>query len=40
MTRFYLIGKRSAELMKRMQNDPAEDRYAMTKKDTEEVGLT
>ena len=39
MARFYLIGKISAELMKRMQNDPSADRYASTKKVTEAAGL-
>ena len=39
MARFYLIGKISAELMKRMQNDPSADRYASTKKVTETAGL-
>ena len=38
MARFYLIGKISAELMKRMQNDPSADRYASTKKVTEAAG--
>ena len=36
---FILIGKISAELMKRMQNDPSADRYASTKKVTEAAGL-
>ena len=35
MARFYLDGKISSELMKRMQNDPSADRYASTKKVTE-----
>ena len=39
MSKFYLIGKISAELMKRMQNDPTADRYAPTKKVTEAAGL-
>ena len=39
MAKFYLIGKISAELMKRMQNDPTADRYASTKKVTEAAGL-
>ena len=39
MAKFYLIGKISAELMKRMQNDPSADRYASTKKVTEAAGL-
>ena len=39
MARFYLIGKISAELMKRMQNDRTADRYASTKKVTEAAGL-
>ena len=39
MARFYLIGKISAELMKRMQSDPSADRYASTKKVTEAAGL-
>ena len=39
MARFYLVGKISSELMKRMQNDPSADRYASTKKVTEAAGL-
>ena len=39
MARFYLVGKISAELMRRMQNDPSADRYASTKKVTEAAGL-
>ena len=39
MAKFYLIGKISEELMKRMQNDPSADRYASTKKVTEAAGL-
>ena len=39
MAKFYLIGKISAELMKRMQNDPTADRFASTKKVTEAAGL-
>ena len=39
MAKFYLIGKISSELMKRMQNEPAADRYASTKKVTEAAGL-
>ena len=39
MAKFYLIGKISEELMKRMQNDPTADRYESTKKVTEAAGL-
>ena len=39
MAKFYLIGKISAELMKRMQNEPNADRFASTKKVTEAAGL-
>ena len=39
MAKFYLIGKISEELMKRMQNDPSADRFASTKKATEAAGL-
>ena len=39
MAKFYLIGKISGELMKRMQSDPSADRYASTKKVTEAAGL-
>tara|TARA_A100001011_G_scaffold55148_1_gene53851 strand:+ start:515 stop:841 length:327 start_codon:yes stop_codon:yes gene_type:complete len=39
MAKFYLIGKISEELMKRMQNDPTADRYESTKKATEAAGL-
>ena len=39
MSKFYLIGKISEELMKRMQNDPTADRYESTKKVTEAAGL-
>ena len=39
MAKFYLIGKISAELMKRMQNEPTADRFASTKKATEAAGL-
>ena len=39
MARFYLVGKISSELMKRMENDPSADRYASTKKVTEAAGL-
>ncbi len=39
MSKFYLIGKISQDLMQRMQNDPSADRYASTKKVTEAAGL-
>ena len=39
MAKFYLIGKISAELMKRMQNEPTAARFATTKKATEAAGL-
>ena len=39
MAKFYLIGKISGELMKRMQNEPTADRFASTKKVTEAAGL-
>ena len=39
MAKFYLIGKISAELMKRMQNEPTADRFSSTKKATEAAGL-
>ena len=40
MSKFYLIGKISGELMKRMQKDPAADRSASTKKVVEAAGGT
>ena len=39
MAKFYLIGKISGELMKRMQNEPTADRFVSTKKVTEAAGL-
>ena len=39
MAKFYLIGKISGELMKRMQNEPTADRFTSTKKVTEAAGL-
>ena len=39
MAKFYLIGKISEELMRRMQNEPSADRFSSTKKVTEAAGL-
>ena len=39
MAKFYLIGKISGELMKRMQKDPSADRFDSTKKACEAAGL-
>ena len=39
MAKFYLLGKLSGELRKRMQNEPTADRFASTKKATEAAGL-
>ena len=39
MAKFYLKGKISGELIKRMQNEPTADRFASTKKATEAAGL-
>ena len=38
MSKFYIIGKISHELLERMQKDPAADRFASTKKVIESIG--
>ena len=38
MSKFYIIGKISHELLQRMQKDPAADRSASTKKVVEAAG--
>ena len=38
MAKYYVIGKVSKELLKRMQKDPSADRHASTKKVIEAIG--